>query len=753
MAAASAGREEEDTLTFVLFCSGALDAKTLRPELDSTQWWGRRDALVRCTSVLWEAPVVREVVLLHADDNALLRTCAAAAGAIPAPTERRLISAWRDVAEGTSVPGVSCERGAWRAARLAAPVDASGGAAANGGGDGAEPSGASELEQLDKREILAFLHANCDAAFLRAHALNSPAPVVLRRCNKAALLRAHAAWRAAQAPSRASARAEPRGAEGSAPSELQLTLEHVLRAALLLHEDYECELPCFGRTEAPERPAEQLRGGGGGGGGSGVPGRAGRAGHTGRKRVRDADGGAAAAPAQPHADDGAGRARAQGGLHLLVCLGAVRDMSAAEEAAVARACARVAVPCAAANLGRTAEFTSKIMAAMAAHATAGVLGPAVRALLRSAAGGGLGARPPNKLPPRPPLPPPATAAPAPQPPQPPARIHLLAGVRFGSAELSEDPGARERMLPLLRLVVNALWRSRLGAAAEPEPCAAGAEAEGVAAARAQQGPAARAPTGTGSPCLPEMALTLCFADGAVLSLRQAELVRALAHAHQAAPSEWQLLRALCAQRDEAAASGGGGGGAAQGKGKRARALAGALAAARLHASSAPLVLELSADADAPALAPRAYQQPCACERRGASAHHGAATVSSGRAQQAHADVATAFELIVRCPEVGQAPSAGAPARQALSDRRWEDALRVALPAAVPRARACLWRRGPAQHSRQQQHTPPPPSPSAALCAAVLQHFQYHGRLEAPVRALCRRAARAAAAVADGGRTS
>ena len=38
-------------LTIVLLCSGkGADTQSYRPNLDESQWWGRRDALVRCVA-------------------------------------------------------------------------------------------------------------------------------------------------------------------------------------------------------------------------------------------------------------------------------------------------------------------------------------------------------------------------------------------------------------------------------------------------------------------------------------------------------------------------------------------------------------------------------------------------------------------------------------------------------------------------------------------------------------------------------
>lgn len=190
-ATATSVTTESAEVSFLLFCSGAADARSFRPELDESQWWGRRDALVRCTSVLWagrgvRAPCVREICLLHAADLAILRVGAEAVRSCPTPTEHALVGAWRLAAQGgAGVAGVVCERDVWRAAILEPSAPLASGAAGTGSraAEAARPSPA-ELELLDKREILAFLHGRCALPFLRAHGLNSGADAVLKRANR-----------------------------------------------------------------------------------------------------------------------------------------------------------------------------------------------------------------------------------------------------------------------------------------------------------------------------------------------------------------------------------------------------------------------------------------------------------------------------------------------------------------------------------------------------------------------------------------
>lgn len=829
---------EDCEVSFILLCSGTVDARSFRPDLDDSQWWGRRDALVRCASVLWaghgvRAPSVREVCLLHSDDLAVLRITVEAVDGCPTPTEHALVGAWRAAAEGRAVRGVRCERDVWRAAILEAdaasacrPSSASHGGATTAA-DSARPVPSSELEQLDKREILAFLHTRCDLPFLRAHGLNSGTDVVLKKCNKAKLIGVYSAWLGAgsKGVGDAAASAAPVGgadAGGSAKAggagvksakglALQRTFEHLLRqcgaqasgrrggtAVLLLHEDCAHELPVFGRrAPGPDR----------------LP------------------------PA-----------------HVVAVLGAVRDMSGSEDRALGRACASLGLPLLGANLGRTAEFTSKIMAALAFHARAGVLGPAVARLLglegggaaaighgghreRSAAvgttdaaaaaapaarGGSKGVQaacttvgagaldPPAKLPPvsRARLaatagPPAASIAVAPAAASSPPLLHVVAGMPFAAVELdaARDLGrgsvahaARERVHPMLRLAVCALWRSRLAGEAEAgegggggsatllpqETAMAGPTAGSAPALAAAAGVAAAGHGGHGDTRAVCTALTLVFSCGAILSLSQASLVRKMAARHHAAPTEAQLLTAICEARDALHSQHGGAqlGGAqparSQPAGQEAPVSNGGLSqelarALRQVACGAahPTLLRLehtcgqvdgsgarheegAASCDDSSrqqqvawdLAAEAYSQPCACSR--------AAEQDMG--PTSGADVP---HVVLLCPAriepgpalAGKAGNADGPTERVAAGASrllpsaddWAQAVHLAFaPAHVwPRT----WRihlSSSAAHAASGCSALAAPAVSPALAVTMVQHYAYHGRLVPALRALIRR---------------
>jgi hypothetical protein len=181
--------------------------------------------------------------------------------------------------------------------------------------------------------LLKTLQQQCPLDFLRKHGLNCSEDVAMKKRKRAEVQAAHDEWKHSGGGSGGSSEVAAaatavnfRGAEPFVPgSELDDTFKVVLQRAihracggrtlvLLLHEDFPQELGVFG-------------------------------GKTGLDKF-----GAVA------------------GVDRVVCvLGAVRDMEGAEERALMRAATALGIVCVGANLGRVAEFTSKIAAAFNAH--------------------------------------------------------------------------------------------------------------------------------------------------------------------------------------------------------------------------------------------------------------------------------------------------------------------------------------------------------------------------------------------------
>jgi hypothetical protein len=192
---------------------------------------------------------------------------------------------------------------------------------------------------------------------------------------------------------------------------------------------------------------------------------------------------------------------AEGVTRIIFIAGAVRDLTDEEEYAARQAahdCGYTFVGC---NLGRTPEFSSKIVSALCTHHANDRLVAAVAALARR---GDV----PSKL-----------------PPAPPRRAKRASTISFvfqspaRMADVCTDLDQRARMHDLLQTCVCALWRSRV---VDEDHQRAHGSAELLCT------------------------LTVVFADGAVLQLGGA-LVSLLAAAHQAAPSEHQVLGALAQQ--------------------------------------------------------------------------------------------------------------------------------------------------------------------------------------------------------------
>lgn len=206
---------------------------------------------------------------------------------------------------------------------------------------------------------------------------------------------------------------------------------------------------------------------------------------------------------------------------IYVFLGAVRDITNEEYQSLDAACNNLNIPLVGCNLGRTAEFTSKIISAMICHHNHGVLGGAVaRSWKNGVKYGNLG----------------ITQIIAAEKPTDSVQdhtkssnrnsgvfvMHAVSMVPIKSSELSTDVSKRSFALwCIVRLCVCTLWRSRLASSVN-ENCNSGQLMN---------------------------VLSIVFQDGLVLRLEQNDLVKSLADKHQAAPSEYQILNALCEKRD------------------------------------------------------------------------------------------------------------------------------------------------------------------------------------------------------------
>lgn len=270
-------------VSFVLAVEGRCDATKFRPEMDETQWWGRRDALARITAAMVAHGAgananIANLVFVFDEDGGILRMrwpeFAEHMGDVP-PTEKLLVTAWRNAAQRSRSDGVT-----------------------SGGCDGRAENGDDDALQISWDPAARIVQGTGFSSRVR----DAIGQIV--------------AGKSEEARSRV--------------------------GVLVLHEDARYGLNIFPQTDG-----------------------------NGKDKNDDGDD-----------DDDNKHKRKRKRLRELVCvLGAVRDLRRTEEEAVRRACAHLGMRCCAANLGRTAEFTSKIVMALILHNLNGALGVAADALI------------------------------------------------------------------------------------------------------------------------------------------------------------------------------------------------------------------------------------------------------------------------------------------------------------------------------------------------------------------------------------
>ena len=268
-------------------------------------------------------------------------------------------------------------------------------------------------------------------------------------------------------------------------------------------------------------------------------------------------------------------------------MGAVRDASDEEICALIEAALSLNMRCVGANLGRTAEFTSKIVAALVSHAREYRLHTAVSALpaITTVERGGAASSGVTKLAPQRAgawswdgasnklskenahassgkrkhssmecatisegIKAPgreesndfssAAAASVPESTMQ-HHMHIVAWLHLDVRAVTDDLDQRESMLGLVQLIVTSLWRSRLASEAAHEQHAQ----DGAGSSENKAQPSEHS-TGAVPKVVP--VLHLVFKDGRVATLTQARLAIAMANQHMAAPSEYQVLQTLLA---------------------------------------------------------------------------------------------------------------------------------------------------------------------------------------------------------------
>jgi len=204
--------------------------------------------------------------------------------------------------------------------------------------------------------------------------------------------------------------------------------------------------------------------------------------------------------------------------HIHLFLGAVRDMTAAEQDALSRACRRLGIPLIPCRLGPVPEFTSKIVSVAGHHFRRGVLGQGLVALSHRREKGVAAAADDVR----------ATVL---LPRSNRRTLHTIAIVPIDAPSLDIDLSNRNRILwCMVRLCVCSLWRSKLASSSGSSSSSSSREAA------------------------IDNTLTFLFQDGVQMTLTQKDFIHSLAKKHKAAPTERQILEELCDLRDRCASS-------------------------------------------------------------------------------------------------------------------------------------------------------------------------------------------------------
>lgn len=307
-------------IVFLLAADGPTNYESFRPNLDN-QWWSRRDALVRCVAQsLYAYPSgIMSCNIFFSEDMSILTMKNSMKSSLTIPNEKELISMWRMAAAGAKncPDSIAFSRDLWKQGSVQKSISL-----------GEMPSD-DDLEKLDKRQLLEMIQKRASLDFLREHKLNSSPAVVLKKTNAVNL---KSILKLCFATLTNSDDRHKKDTESADP--LYLTFRAFLKNVqathvLTLHEDAYWELPLFSnKLQEVNSDVNTIN----------------------KKKV------------------------------IVCCLGAVRDLKKTEEKFLFEAASALNLPCLSANLGRTAEFTSKIISVLSAAAFSKRLEIAVSAL-------------------------------------------------------------------------------------------------------------------------------------------------------------------------------------------------------------------------------------------------------------------------------------------------------------------------------------------------------------------------------------
>ena len=357
-------------LSYLLFCDGPANGQSWRPNDDEGMWHARRDALVRIVnSALYAVPNVTEqmhLVFPEYDETQSGDVCrkistatlkASFTSHVVIPTEKALMKVLRKgflTAESSSLSKSVDDH-------LVVTLDPDPAELHLGNGNQeVNVADNKSIDSYDKRKLLHLMQQHCTKEFLKQQQLSGSEELVLKKKNKKFILDAYKLWKKGIGNQEnvkndgnndfdydefsnvkrhfsldeklvSTFRKLLLQTFSSACKKLGYDESAIIRKAkkklgyiatvLLLHEDYPLELPIFGD-------------------------------------VKDKD--------------------SMKSSKICICaLGAVRDMSQVEVHSLLYAAHTLRMCCVGANLGRTAEFTSKIISALNIHALSGRLKSAI----------------------------------------------------------------------------------------------------------------------------------------------------------------------------------------------------------------------------------------------------------------------------------------------------------------------------------------------------------------------------------------
>lgn len=303
----------------LVLADGPCASESFRPNEDATQWWARRDALVRIIFSHQQGRIpVRDdsepnsFIMFHngnpsSEDKSVSIMSITVDGAAVI-SEMEVISAMRRSGRGPKMPTTFTARSRTTCELVSESIQEVGRNDHNGG-----------IEGMNKKELLTFIQKSCSMEFLRQHHLNSSIEIILRKKNLQQLRDTWDAWKSINASVSSSTSPEDDEKLRLTTSFASFFRRYISSSdvsssltILLLHEDYKNELPVFSHDISESNLTSNRT--------------------------------------------------------VLCVMGAVRDMTQLETTCLWEAAQQVGAEIVTANLGRTAEFTSKIVMALRSHA-------------------------------------------------------------------------------------------------------------------------------------------------------------------------------------------------------------------------------------------------------------------------------------------------------------------------------------------------------------------------------------------------